>query len=134
MDVGRAAFVALYGPLILLAALGAWLITANVLWPAWRRRELSLRHHGLAVCIVLLLAADSVEHVYYGIGRFWPDVFQSIHSNWPALTAIRLLIMSGSMVALAAYGAIAGWRINLPRIVMAVLIMWAAGFTFLMLR
>jgi len=126
--------MALYGPLILLSALGAYLIARNVLWPAWRRGEISLRHHGLAICIALALAADRVEHIYYGAARFWPELAPAVHHNWPALTALRLLIMSASVTALAAYGAIVGWRVNLVRITGAVLLMWAAGFLFLLLR
>ena len=131
MDIGKAAFLALYPPLILMAAFAAWLLMSNVILPAWRKGRLSLKHHGFAGCIVLALSSDAVEHAYYGVGRFFPDLQPMIHGNWGALTTVRLFIMSASVLAIATYAVIVGWSVNAVRILAVCGLIWAISFAYL---
>jgi hypothetical protein len=132
-DTGLAAFIGLGAPLVYLAGLALFLLLRDVLLPAWARREATLSHHGLPLALALLMGADLLQTVYYASARLFPGMLADPWHAWPVLIALRALVLSGSLVALATYAAIAGWRTRWPQLVMIALTLWAAAFVALML-
>ena len=126
-------FNALAFPLLACAGVAAWLFTRAVLLPAWRGRHLSMRHHGLPAAMVLSFAADVIQTLYYAVGRLWPEVWPSLYYAFAPLSALRLLVLSSSVIGLAAFCAIVGLRWRLPHIAAAVLVIWCVAFAMLTL-
>jgi len=132
VNVGLAVFQALALPLLLAAGAAAWLYGRAVLLPAWRAGQITVRHHGLPLAIVVSFTGDLLQTVIYGIGRLFPNVWPALYYHYPLLTALRLLVLAAAVLALAAYGAMAGWRCRWPHLVIGALVLWAVAFAVLM--
>ena len=132
MRIDQAAFNALNLPLLVLAVATAYLFARDVLLPAWRKGELSLRHHGLPGCIVLGFSADVVQTLYYGLGRLMPDLWPTLYYAYGPLSVVRLAVVAASLLALATYAAIAGWRMRWAHLTLAAAALWAAAFAALL--
>jgi hypothetical protein len=130
-DATAAAFHALNLPLLVAAVMAAWLLARDVLLPAWRRGELSLRHHGFPAAIVLAFAVDSVQAVYYSIGRMLPGTFDALYYAYGPLAMIRLTVIAAALMALATYAQIAGWRWRWPWLLAGAVGLWAFAFAVL---
>jgi hypothetical protein len=134
MDIGKAAFVSLYLPLVTVAALVSFLLVRDVLLPAYRRKELSLRHHGLPASIALAFGVDAVENVYYSIARFWPVMEPVIRGNYPALSVLRIIVMLAGVLALLTYARMADWPMRTWQLLLGLFGMWGCMFVFLITR
>ena len=132
MQVDQAAFNALSLPLLVLAVVTVYLLSRDVLLPAWRKGELSLRHHGLPGCIVLGFAADAVQTLYYAAGRLLPELWPTLYYAYLPLSLVRLTVVAGGLLALATYAAIAGWRIRWAHLSLGAVALWAAAFAALL--
>ena len=133
MTLAQLVFNGAAAPLVVAAAVALWLMVRDVLLPAWSRRELSLKHHGMPLALAVLMAADLLQTAYYASGRLFPELRHDIWSNWGQLTALRIIVMSGSLIAIAAYAAIADWRVRLPHIVAAAVALWLTAIALLAL-
>jgi hypothetical protein len=134
MDIGKAAFVSLYLPLVSVAAVVSFLLVRDVLLPAWRRKELDLRHHGLPASIALAFGVDAVENVYYSIARFWPSMEPVIRGNYPTLSALRIVVMCAGVIALLTYARMADWPMRTWQLLAGLAGMWGVMFVFLVTR
>ena len=134
MDIGKAAFVSLYLPLVTVAALVSFLLVRDVLLPAWKRRELDLRHHGLPASIALAFGVDAIENIYYSVARFWPAMEPVIRGNYPALSVLRIVVMLAGVLALLTYARMADWPMKTWQLILGLVGMWAVMFLFLITR
>jgi hypothetical protein len=132
MRIDQAVFNALSLPLLVLSVTTAYLFARDVLLPAWRKRELSMRHHGLPGCIVLGFGADAVQTIYYGAGRLMPDLWPTLYYAYAPLSVVRLAVIGGSLLALASYAAIAGWRMRWAHLALGAVVLWAVAFAALL--
>ena len=132
METGRAAFMALYVPTIILSLTASFLYFRGIILPALRRRELTIAHHGLALAIVLGLAMDSIENLYYGIGRFNSELFPLIQHAYPAMITVKVSVMSTAVIALATYIHIKDKPFGLRHVIAAGLILWLASFVVIL--
>jgi hypothetical protein len=81
---------------------------------------------------VLALAADCLQTLYYATGRIVPGLWPALHLQFGTLALLRLLVLSASIVGLAAFAALAGWRWRLPHVALAALALWSVAFLLLM--
>ena len=128
MDMNRAAFTALYVPVIVFALLAAFVFIRNVIIPAIERKQLSIRHHGLAMAISTGLIMDAAENTYYGLGRLNSQWFPSIQHTYPAMIGIKISVMSTSVIALVTYFRIMEKPFGFRHIIIAGAFMWAIAF------
>lgn len=128
MDMIRAALLAFYTPIILLAGIAAYLYFTGVILPAIKRRRLTLREHGLAICLVLGLFSDVVESSYYAILRIWNAYHGVPHFTVFPSATIKLTILATSVTGLATYYRIVDGKNRMYSFILIAALLWLLTF------
>ena len=94
--------VALYVPVTVFAVLGV-VRFGTALVRLVRKGEFRRDQHLMWVALVLLLTADALENIYYGIARISPAVYSALGHMVSAVLPMKLLILSALIVTVAAW-------------------------------
>ncbi len=120
----------IYTPIVLSTALAMYLWVVLLVLPVLRGAVLDPGKYLIGFSAFQLMLADHIENVWYGIGRVF-DVPWMLTSAQPLALAAKTLILSGTSTMLVAL--LADRQRVVPKVVSAILLLWAAGIVLAVL-
>lgn len=130
-DTATLALVAIYVPLV--AVVGFALVRfAHGLYRIAATNKFRAREHSLWIALVLMMGADFVESLFYGVSRINDAYYLKLGNFVPAVLTMKLLIMAAAIVSVDAYCRILHGKSVWRSVLAFAFGLWAAAFTVLM--
>lgn len=131
MSHGSIALIAIYVPLVVVAAWAVWLYGRSILWPAIRQGKFAIAEHGIVLAMVATLSADVIEQGYWMTARILPNHWDKLSWAVPAVFSMKLIAMTGAMCAISAWHQAVDGKGIMRRLAGIVLLLYAGAYVTL---
>ena len=123
--------IAVYAPLVVVAAWAVVLYGKSVLLPALLKRKLSFREHGIVLAMCGSLSSDVIEQIYWATARLVPSSWNNLSWATGAVFSMKLVALFGAMCAIAAWHQAVEGRLIIKRISAIVISVYLVALTIL---
>lgn len=132
MRIIEQAILALYIPIVFFSGRACWLYITRALWPSIQHKTFRLERHAVAVAATAALLAHFIENTYYGVIRIDDEDFGQWMSALAVIAPMKLIILFGSILAVAVYNKAVFGVQNLMRLNLISAGMWLASWALLL--